>query len=190
MTDRLKVWGIAGSLRAQSWNRMLLTEAAKLAPAHVDVHITTLLPEIPFFNEDLVVEPDAVTAMKREVEEADAVLIATPEYNGGVPGVLKNALDWLSWPFGNSVLGGKAIGLMGASVTRLGTARSQFELRHMFVFSHSPVMPGPEVLLPGAPNYFDDNGNLTDPEAIRRIGLLYENLERYAGLHTPAGVRR
>jgi chromate reductase len=180
----LVVYGIAGSLRRDSWNLKLLRAAAALAPAGIEVHISELLPHIPMFNEDLVDdEPEGVARMRAEIAAADALLIATPEYNGGVPGVLKNALDWLSQPLGRSGLEGKPVALLGATPGRLGTARSQFELRHTFVFTRSPVMPGPEVLVSQAPQHFDDTGRLTDPDAVARLELLYRNLLVYARLN-------
>ncbi|MFC5997020.1 NADPH-dependent FMN reductase [Pseudonocardia hispaniensis] len=182
--DRLVVCGIAGSLRKQSWNWMLLRAAALLAPDDIEVRLSKQLPDIPLFNEDLLVdEPPAVGALRAEVAEADALMIATPEYNGGVPGVLKNVLDWLSLPLGRSVLEGKPVAIMGASPGRLGTARSQFELRNTFVFSRSPVLPGPEVLVSHADQHFDAAGRLTDQLAIDRIGLLFDGLRQYARLN-------
>lgn len=178
------ICAIAGSLRADSWNRKLIEGAAALAPDDVDVRISTLLGEIPMLNEDHVGrEAESVLALRAEVEAADALLIATPEYNGGVPGVLKNALDWLSLPLGRSVLERKPVALMGATPGRLGTARSQFELRHTFVFSRSPVLPGPEILLSFAPNHFDEAGRLVDPIVIERVDLMYAHLKKFASLN-------
>lgn len=176
-TTDITVYGIVGSLRKRSWNRLLLESAARLAPDGVTVTISDLLGRFPLFNEDLLgQEPEAVTRMREEIAAADALMVATPEYNGGVPGVLKNAFDWISLPLGASVLQGKPVALIGTSPGRLGTARSQFELRNMFVFSQSPVMPGPEVVMPFAPKCFDEAGNLTDPVATERIGVLFEKL--------------
>jgi len=182
--DRFVVCGIAGSLRRDSWNRKLLEAAAKLAPADVDLRITERLGDIPLLNEDHIGnEAESVHALRAEVAAADAVIIATPEYNGGVPGVLKNALDWLSLPLGSSVLERKPVALMGATPGRLGTARGQFELRHTFVFSRSPVLPGPEILLSFAPNHFDDQGQLIDPIVLERVDLMFTHLKKFASLN-------
>lgn len=177
----LTVCGISGSLRRESLNRKLLQAAAAAAPADIDVVISDRLADMPLFNEDLVgQEPAAVVALREDVAAADALLIATPEYNGGAPGVLKNALDWLSIPLGRSVLEGKLVALIGATPGRLGTARGQFELRHTFVCSRSLVVPGPEVLVSFATEHFDDAGRLTDPVALDRLAALFANLRKYS----------
>ncbi|NVI88349.1 NADPH-dependent FMN reductase [Actinomadura sp. BRA 177] len=179
-TADVTVYGIVGSLRKRSWNRLLLESAARLAPEGVTVTISELVGQLPLFNEDLLgQEPPAVSRMRAEVAAADALMIATPEYNGGVPGVLKNAFDWISLPLGASVLQGKPVALIGTSPGRLGTARCQFELRNMFVFSQSPVMPGPEVVMPFAPECFDEAGHLKDPVATERLGVLFGKLQAH-----------
>ncbi|MFE9103205.1 NADPH-dependent FMN reductase [Actinomadura geliboluensis] len=179
-TADITVYGIVGSLRRGSWNRMLLESAARLAPEGVTVTISELVGRLPLFNEDLVgQEPPEVIRMRAEVAAADALMIATPEYNGGVPGVLKNAFDWISLPLGASVLQGKPVALIGTSPGRLGTARCQFELRNMFVFSQSPVMPGPEVVMPFAHECFDEAGHLKDPVATERLGILFGKLRAH-----------
>ncbi|MCM2394163.1 NADPH-dependent FMN reductase [Streptomyces albipurpureus] len=188
-SDTLAVCGIVGSLRRNSWNRKLLEAAEALAPIDTELRISKAFDDIPLFNEDLVgSEPAAVLRLREEVASADALMIATPEYNGGAPGVLKNALDWLSLPLGGAALEGKPVALMGTSPGRLGTARAQFELRNMFLFSRSPVMPGPELLLGHAHQHFDEHGKLTDSLAIERIALLFRNLRKYAQLNSTEAV--
>jgi chromate reductase, NAD(P)H dehydrogenase (quinone) len=187
--DAIKVWALAGSLRKDSWNRRLLDATAALAPYDIEITISELLPEIPMFNQDLIGnEPAVVQALRAEVAAADAVLIATPEYNGGVPGVLKNALDWITFPLGNSVMHEKPVALMGASVSKLGTARAQFEIRNTFVFTRSLVVPSPEVLLGFAGQAFDEDGNLTDAICVDRIESLLGTLKRYARLSAAQSV--
>ncbi|PRZ41575.1 chromate reductase [Antricoccus suffuscus] len=169
--------GLIGSIRRDSFNRKLMQAAVDRAPTGVDIRVADVVGKLPLFNEDLLVdEPSIVLELKRRVAEADALLIATPEYNGGVPGPLKNALDWLSIPLGQSVLQHKPVAIIGASAGRLGTARSQFELRHTFVFSRSPVVPGPELLLSMAAGAFDEEYRLTDPVAIERLDQIFEGL--------------
>ena len=182
--EKLQVWGIAGSLREDSWNRRLLEAAAGLAPDDVDVHVSDLLPHIPFFNEDLVGnEPVIVQELRAQVAAADAVLIATPEYNGMVPGVLKNLLDWIAFPLGNCALLDKPVAIIGASGSKIGTARAQFELRQMFVFTRSLVVPSPEVLVNFAYQAFDDDGRLIDPIYHERIGHVFHTLKKYARIN-------
>jgi chromate reductase len=186
VTHDLSVYGLVGSLRRESINKRLMAAAVNLAPPGMRVDVSTLLPEIPLFNEDLVGrECDAVLQMREEVAAADALLIATPEYNGSIPGVLKNCLDWLSLPLGQSVMFEKPVALIGGSIGRLGTARGQLDLRHTFIFSRSPVVAGPEVLLSYAHEHFDADGQLTDARTIELIGTLLQNLARYTEINRP-----
>ncbi len=157
----MKVIAISGSLRRGSLNTALLREAQALAPADVQIELGDI-SDIPPFNSDI--EPDmpiAVTALVEQIRSADAVLIATPEYNYSIPGVLKNAIDWVSrgkpQPFAK-----KPIAIMGASKGVLGTARAQYHLRQVFVFLDGLVMNRPEVFVGGAGQKFDDNGTLKD----------------------------
>lgn len=170
----LRVVGIAGSLRAGSHNRALLLAARDLAPPELRIEVQAL-DEVPLFNEDLETRgttPAAVLALRAAVRDADGLLLVTPEYNHGVPGVLKNAVDWLSQPLRRSALEGKPAGLMGASTGLAGTARSQSQLRQAFVLTNSPVMPQPEVLVGRAHEKFDAAGRLTD-EPTRQFVAAY-----------------
>ncbi|HWI20839.1 MAG TPA: NADPH-dependent FMN reductase [Vicinamibacterales bacterium] len=157
------VVAFAGSLRRGSYNRALLTAAAELAPPnlHIVVHD---LADIPLYNGDLEAAgvPGSVEELRAAVREADALLIATPEYNHGVPGVLKNTIDWLSRPPRNSVLNGKVAAIMGASPGFTGTARAQSQLRQAFVFTNTYALLQPEVLVARAHEKFDAEGRLTD----------------------------
>jgi chromate reductase, NAD(P)H dehydrogenase (quinone) len=164
MTDRpFEVIGFAGSLRRASYNRALLNAAAELAVPrlHVVVHD---LSAIPLYNADVEVAgvPSAVIELRTAVRQADGLLIATPEYNHGVPGVLKNTIDWLSRPPRESALNGKVAAIMGASPGMTGTARSQTQLRQAFVFTNTYALLQPEVLVARAHEKFDGEGRLTD----------------------------
>ena len=161
--ETLHVIGIAGSLRRRSLNRALLVAARELAPPNLLIEVREL-DDLPMFNEDLENggPPPPVDALRRAVRNADGVLLVTPEYNHGVPGVLKNAVDWLSQPLRDSALEGKPAALMGASTGLTGTARSQSQLRQAFVLTNSPVMQQPEVLVARAHEKFDSLGRLTD----------------------------
>jgi chromate reductase, NAD(P)H dehydrogenase (quinone) len=166
----LVVCGIAGSLRRGSYNQALLRAARELAPEGMELRVFDRISEIPLFNEDLEAEgdPEPVQALKLAIEEADALLIATPEYNHGVPGVLKNAIDWASRPPQGSVLAGKPAAVFGASPGIVGTARAQSQLRQAFVFTDTPTLLQPEILVYRAHEKFDAEGRLTD-ETTRKF---------------------
>ena len=175
-----EVAGIAGSLRRGSYNRALLRAAVDLAPPAL--HIATHdIGGLPFYNADLEtgVAPPAVAELRDAVRRADAVLIATPEYNYGVPGVLKNAIDWLSRPPRASALDGKVAAVMGAAVGMSGTARGQLQLRQAFVFTNTLAMLQPEILIARAHEKFDGDGNLTDLPTRDHLRTF---LERFAEL--------
>ena len=174
----LTVCGIAGSLRRGSYNRALLRTAVELAPAGMEVRIFDRLGEIPLFDEDVEAagDPEPVAALKRAIGEADALLVATPEYNHGVPGVLKNAIDWASRPPRGSVLAGKPAAILGASPGVTGTARAQTQLRQSFVFTGTRALLQPEILVYRAHQKFDDEGRLTDEKTREFVGRLLEEL--------------
>ncbi|MEA2548550.1 MAG: hypothetical protein QOI00_1815 [Chloroflexota bacterium] len=163
----IRVVGFAGSLRRASYNRGLIRAAAELAPPGIVVDVFDL-SDLPLYNQDVedAGEPAAVVAFKQAIERSDAMLVATPEYNHGIPGVLKNALDWASRPRVTSPLRDKAVAVLGASPGHGSTARAQAQLRDAFVFTGACVMPLPELLVGSAGQHFDDDGNLTD-EALR-----------------------
>ena len=130
------------------------------------------LDGIPLYNADVEAEgdPEQVAAFKEAIRAADAVLIATPEYNHGVPGVTKNAIDWASRPPKDAPLGGKPVGIIGASPGITGTARGQSQLRQAFEFTDSYCMPQPEILVYRAHEKFDDEGRLTDERTRAYLG--------------------
>jgi len=169
----ISVLAFAGSLRRASYNRGLVRAAVETAPPGVRVVVHDI-DGIPLFNQDLedVGDPPAVVAFKSAIASADALLVATPEYNHGMPGVLKNALDWASRPRVSSPLTDKPVAVMGASPGRGSSARAQAQLRDAFVFTGACVMPLPEVLVGSAASHFDHQGNLTDPEIRAAVGEL------------------
>lgn len=164
---QFRVVGIAGSLRRQSLNRALLCAAVGAMPEVLAI-VPRSLADIPLYSADVEAEavPAAVADLRAAVRDADAILIATPEYNHGVPGVLKNAIDWLSRPSDSSVLRGKPCAIIGASPGMTGTARAQSQLRQAFAFTNTYTMPQPELLIARAHTKFDPAGRLTD-EATR-----------------------
>jgi chromate reductase len=172
----IKILGIAGSLRKGSYNRAALKAAQGLVPAGATLEILDL-PDLPGFNQDSEKSPPAaVTDMKARIRAADAILLATPEYNYSIPGVLKNAIDWASRPYGDSAWKGKPVAIMGASPGALGTARAQYDLRKCFVFLDMPVVNQPEVMISAAADKFDKDGNLTDAKAKELIGKVLVGL--------------
>jgi chromate reductase, NAD(P)H dehydrogenase (quinone) len=175
-----EIVGFAGSLRRASYNRALLRAAAELAAPRLHVVIRDLSP-IPLYNADVedAGVPGGVAELRAAVRNADAVLIATPEYNHGVPGVLKNTIDWLSRPPRDSVLNGKVAAIMGASPGMTGTARSQSQLRQAFVFTNTYALLQPEVLVARAHEKFDADGALTDQgtrEFLKKFLAAFEDL--------------
>ncbi|MET0553777.1 MAG: NAD(P)H-dependent oxidoreductase [Vicinamibacteria bacterium] len=159
----VKVLGFAGSLRKGSLNRSLLRAAVELAPAGMTIDTFDLSP-IPLYDGDVEAlgDPPPVAAFKAAIRAADAILVATPEYNYGVPGVLKNAIDWASRPPNKSVLNDKPAAIMGASPGGFGTTRAQLQLRQAFLFTRTLPLLQPEVLVARAAEKFDADGRLAD----------------------------
>src|SRR5829696_1690204 len=174
MSKPFIILGIAGSLRKQSYNRALLRAAQELAPEGATIE-TFELDDIPAFNQDTEAEPHPrVVELKQRIRSADAILFVTPEYNYSVPGVLKNAIDCASRPYGDSAWNGKPVAIMGATVGTIGTARAQYHLRQMFVFLNMSAVNQPEVMVSNAHKQFDDVGKLTDETARKLVKQLLE----------------
>jgi chromate reductase, NAD(P)H dehydrogenase (quinone) len=174
--DTVRVLGIAGSLRRESYNRAALRAAAQLCPEGVEIEQFGL-EGIPLYNQDEESHPPArVTVLKERVRACDAVLFVTPEYNYSIPGVLKNAIDWASRPFGDSAWEGKPAAVMGASAGAFGSARAQYHLRQCFVFLNMFPLNRPEVAISNAAQRFDAQGNLTDETSKKLIRDLLANL--------------
>ncbi len=176
MAERVKILGMAGSLRKGSYNRAALRAAQQLAPADADIEIFELDGIPPFNQDDDQHPPEKVVQLKSKVRAADAVLFVTPEYNYSVPGVLKNAIDWGSRPYGDSAWDGKPCAIMGASPGLLGTARAQYHLRQIFVFLNMYPINRPEVMIGNAASRFDQNGNLTDEKTKEFVRQLVQSL--------------
>jgi chromate reductase len=174
----IKVLGVSGSLRQGSYNSAALRAAQELAPAGMTIEIFDLSP-FPLYNEDVKQKgfPPVVQDFRARIKAADALLLATPEYNYSVSGVLKNAIDWASRP-PEQPFDGKPIAIMGASPGMLGAARAQYHLRQMFVPLNGLVLNRPEVMINQAPSKFDAQGRLTDAKTREFIGALLESLAR------------
>lgn len=177
------ILGIAGSLRSGSYNRGLLRAAAEVLSPGVGLDVRPL-DDIPLFSADVMTEgdPSSVQNLKERIRAADAVLIATPEYNYSIPGVLKNAVDWASRPSKASVLRGKPIGIMGASGGDGGTVRAQMALRQVFIQTNSLVMVQPELRVAQAGQKFDAAGGLVDAELRERLRVFVAALVAWARL--------
>ena len=180
MDKKIHILGFAGSLRKRSYNRALLSAAHEMVPENSTLEIFDL-EGIPPFNQDLENEPlEKVVDFKARIRAADAILIVTPEYNYSIPGVLKNAVDWASRPYGDNAFEGKPVAVMGASIGMLGTARAQYDLRRSFVFLNMYPMNQPEVMVPFAQDKIDRNGRVTDEKTRQKIRELLEGLVGWA----------
>jgi len=170
--ERVRVLAIAGSLRRGSYNRGLVRAAKELAPEGMEIESFDLSP-IPLYNGDVEKEgfPASVQELRERIRAGDAVLIATPEYNYSVPGVLKNAIDWASRP-PDQPFRDKAVAIVGATPGGFGTTRAQHHLRQSFVFLDARVLSRPEVLIPGAAERFDSDGRLVDEKTRNFLGGL------------------
>jgi chromate reductase len=176
MEKKIKILGFAGSLRKNSYNRSLLHAALEWVPKDTELEIFDL-EGIPPFNQDLENQPpQKVKEFKEKIRAADAILIATPEYNYSIPGVLKNAIDSASRPYGDNAFEGKPVAVMGASIGMLGTARAQYHLRQCFVFLNMYPVNQPEVMVPFAQEKIDQNGRVTDQKTKEKIRELLESL--------------
>lgn len=176
MADSFNILGIVGSLREGSFNKSLMEAARECLPEGASLAVADI-GGLPLYNEDLESEmPAPVKTLKRQIENADAILIATPEYNYSVPGVLKNAIDWASRPYGKNSFNEKPVAVMGASIGMLGSARAQYHLRQMFVFLNMHAVNQPEVIVPFASQNFDSEGRLTNETTGRLIRELLESL--------------
>jgi chromate reductase len=172
MAQPVRILGIAGSLRKASYNRGALRAAIELCPPDARIEMFEL-DGIPGFNEDQEKQPPPqIVELKQRVRAADALLFVTPEYNYSVPGVLKNAIDWASRPYGDNAFAGKPAAIMGASVGNTGTARAQYHLRQSFVFLDVLALNRPEVMIGNAAQRFDKDGNLTDESSREHISKL------------------
>jgi chromate reductase len=171
-----KTLGICGSLRKQSYNLSALKAAQQLVPADTSLDIYDIAG-LPLFNQDEEKNPPPkLVDFKAKIRAADAILFAVPEYNYSIPGVLKNAIDCASRPYGDSAWTSKPVAMIGASVGVLGTARAQYHLRQCFVFLNMYPVNAPEVFIRECANKFDAQGNLTDETAKGLIKTLLANL--------------
>jgi chromate reductase len=184
MKDRtLQVLAIPGSLRRNSYNRALLEAAAKLAPPGMSIDVYDSLDTLPVFNEDLE-QPTlpGVTRLRQAVASSDGLLIATPEYNQSVPGVVKNMIDWLSRSHDDAGLDGRPVAVTGVTTGPWGTRIAQTLLRQMLTSAQAWVLPQPTLFLRDASNLFDKDGVLVDEESADRLRALLVSFDGWIRL--------
>jgi chromate reductase len=179
MTKTIKVLGISGSIRKGSHNTGLLRAAVELQPPGMEIEVFDLSP-LPLYNADNDGEskPESVNRFKSTIARADALLIATPEYNYSIPGVLKNAIDWASRGGKESPLNGKPIAIFGAGGV-MGTVRAQMHLRQIVLFNGMYTLPKPELYVANSGEKFDPSGILRDEPTRERIKKLLEEFLRW-----------
>jgi chromate reductase, NAD(P)H dehydrogenase (quinone) len=173
---QFRILAFAGSLRKGSYNKAIVRAAVELAPENVSIEVFDLEGIPPFNNDNINNPPTKVVDFKEKIRNADALLIATPEYNYSIPGVLKNAIDWASRPPKGNPLEDKPVAIMSASTGRLGGARAQYHLRQTFVFLNMHPINKPEVILSNAAENIDANGTLTNEQTRTLIRQLIEAL--------------
>jgi chromate reductase len=182
MADQITILGIAGSLRKDSYNKGALRAAQSLCPEGARIEVCDIAG-LPLFNQDDERNPTPkVAEFKQKIRAADAILLCTPEYNYGVPGVMKNALDVASRPYGDNAWSGKPVALMSAALSVAGGIRAQYQMRQCFVFLNMDAVVQPEVAIGNATQRFDASGNLTDETSKKLIRQLLENLVAKARL--------
>lgn len=191
MTDRFtRITAIPGSLRRESYNRSFAEAAATLAPAGMEITVHDSLDTVPVFNEDLEHPPPAGVARLRDaIASSDGLLIVTPEYNQSVPGVVKNAIDWLSRSDGPDGLMGKPVAVTGVTTGPWGTRLAQTQVRQILTFTQALVLPQPTLFLRDAETLFGDDRKLTDDTTRRRLLEFLVSFDQWIHLVSPALAR-
>ncbi len=174
----MKIVALSGSLRKDSYNTMLLRSCAELAPANMEIELVGI-GDLPLYNSDLeAAYPAAAQALKDAVNAADGLIIATPEYNRSISGVLKNAIDWLSRPYGQNSFARKPVLVAGVSIGKIGTAVAQSHLKQIMTYLDANLIGQPELYLGPAAELFDASGKLTNDSTkellAKALGALLE----------------
>ncbi|MCL5404290.1 MAG: NAD(P)H-dependent oxidoreductase [Candidatus Marsarchaeota archaeon] len=179
-TKKIKIAAFAGSLRRDSYNKALVNTAKRVAPENVEVEILDI-SQIPLYNQDEEAKmPESVKKFKQKIKEADAVLIATPEYNRSIPGVLKNAIDWASRPYGDNSFEDKPVATFGATGGSLvGTSAAQLHLRQIFAFLNAHPLERPMLFIAGASEKIA-NGVIIEEATSGMIKELVESLAKWS----------
>jgi chromate reductase len=177
--SRVGVGAIVGSLRHESINRWLFEAMVTLAPAGMDLY-EIAIGQLPLFNQDLEGDlPRQVVVFRESVRECHGLVFVTPEYNYSIPGVMKNAIDWASWPQDNPALYGKPGAIIGASPGRSGTMRAQTHLRQILPYCNVHLMNKPEVFVTFAGDKFSEDGRLSDPATTEQVRGFLRSLEAW-----------
>ncbi len=190
-SPNIRILAIPGSLRRHSYNKSLLYAAAELTPGWMSMSVYEALGEVPLFNEDVAdaTTPSGVARLRDELAQSDGVLIATPEYNQAVPGVVKNMIDWLSLGEAGESLEGRPVAVTGVTTGPWGTRLAQTMLRQMLVSSQALVLPQPNLYLRDAESLFDASGRLVDDKTRDRVAALVGSLGEWVRLVTAAEAR-
>ncbi len=176
MEKKIRILGFAGSLRKGSFNKAILEAAKEVVPGDAELE-TFDLEDIPLFNQDIEQEmPERVRSFKDRIKMADALLIATPEYNHSITGVLKNAMDWASRPYPDNSFDGKAVAVMSASPGLSGGDKAQYHLRQTFVSLNMHAVNRPEVAVGLVMDKLDENSRLKDGKTREKIAELLRSL--------------
>lgn len=180
----MQLVGLSGSFRPGSWNTRALESIRDLLPESVAYEVFDRLDQVPFYAEELERDLPATAArLRTAVAEADGVIIATPEYNHSYTPVIKNAIDWLSRPFGRGALIGKPVAVLGVAPGLFGTVRAQAHLRQVLHGTNSVVLARPEVFINEAERRFDASGRLVDPTASALVAELVDGLRELVRRH-------
>lgn len=186
--EKIRIIGICGSLRQGSFNRMALEIAAKNVPENAEVKIRQI-DNLPFYNQDLETDlPEIVVKFRSTINHADGLLLAVSEYNYSVSAVLKNAIEWASRPYKDSVLNHKPVAMLGASNGMVGTARAQIHLRQILVQTNSLVFTRPDVMIPFAQEKFTEDGQLQDEKTLQKIWELMQGYVNWITKLKQAGL--
>ncbi|MCX7122923.1 MAG: NAD(P)H-dependent oxidoreductase [Gammaproteobacteria bacterium] len=180
MPHPLKIIGISGSLRKTSYNTALLKAAAALMPTGIEFEIAEI-GEIPLYNGDLELNhfPESVQILREKIRASNGLLIATPEYNYSMSGVLKNTIDWLSRPSTDPVLFDKPLAIIGASMGMMGSARAQYHLRQSAVFLNMHVLNKPELFVNAVHTKFNEQLELTDLPTQDVLKQVLESFQKW-----------
>ncbi|MEU7476827.1 NAD(P)H-dependent oxidoreductase [Lentzea sp. NPDC042327] len=181
----VRILTLVGSLRAGSHNRRLAEAAVQIAPEHVEVELFNGLDAVPFYNEDIDVEgtvPAQAAKLRQAAQDADALLLVSPEYNGTIPAVLKNAIDWLSRPYGAGALAGKPVAVVGTAFGQYGGVWAQDEARKAVRIAGAEVAEDLTLSIPGSVVRFAELHPVDDPEVTEKLGAVIEGLAARTGV--------